>query len=115
MATKASRYLRPLVGIGLCAASAAGSVALFGRRPSTMWLPLLFLAVVFIIAVRFGALVGVLGTLAGGVVYAYLLFPPLGRIAVENADARGSLGWMLLGGIVISFLLAPGHQPRHRH
>ncbi len=107
--------LRPLIGVLLCAGSAAASVALFGRRPSSVWLPLLFLAVVFVVAVRFGALVGILGTVAGALVFAYLLFPPVGRLAVEDASARGNLGWMLLGGIVISFLLAPGHQPRHRH
>ncbi len=109
------KFLRPLVGVLLCGAAAATSGVLFGRRPSSVWLPVVFLAVVFLVAVRFGAVVGVLGTLAGAAVFAYLLFPPIGRLAVEDAGARGSLAWMLLGGIVISFLLAPGQQPRHRH
>ncbi len=115
MAKACFTFIRPLLGVLLCAAAAAVSVALFGRRPGSAWLPLVFLAVVFAIAVRVGALVGVVGTLAGILVFAYLLFPPLGRLAVEDAGARTNLGWMLLGGVVISFLLAPGQQPRHRH
>jgi K+-sensing histidine kinase KdpD len=39
-------------------------------------------------------------------IFAYYLFPPLHSFEVENAAAKSNLGWMVLAGIVISYLLA---------
>ncbi len=105
--------MRPVMGVFVCAGSAALFAALFGRHPAAKWLPIVFLAVVFLVALRFGTMVGILGSLAAAVVFAYMLFPPLRSVAVSDQAARSNLAWMLLGGTVISFLLAPG--PQHKH
>ncbi len=114
MPTAYSRLVRPLIGIAVCAGGAAFFTAVFGRRPSAVWLPIAFIAIVFVVAVRFGTLVGILGSLAAAAVFAYFLFAPLGRLAVEDSAARSNIGWLLLGGTVISFLVAPGIEEKRR-
>ncbi len=97
----------------MCAAAAALSAVLFGRHPAAKWLPIVFLAVVFLVAVRFGTMVGILGSIMAALIFAYMLFAPVRNVAVTDPAARSNIGWMLLGGTVISFLLAPG--PQHKH
>jgi K+-sensing histidine kinase KdpD len=113
MAQTLWKTMRPVLGVLVCAGAAASSVALFGRHPAANWLPIVFLAVVFLVAIRFGTMVGILGSLAAAVVFAYLLFPPMRSVAVTDPAARGNIAWMLLGGTIISFLLAPGPQTKH--
>lgn len=103
------------MGVLVCAGSALGAVALFGRNPSSASIPIVFIAVVLLVALRFGTMVGILGSFAAAAVFAYFLFSPLHSLAVENRAARSNIAWMLLAGTVISFLLAPGLQERHRH
>ncbi len=109
-----SRFLRPITGLAVCSVSAAVAAALFGRQPAAKWLPIVFLAVVFLVAVRFGTLVGILGSMIAAVIFAYMLFTPVSSLVVTDPEARSNLAWMLLGGTVISFLLAPGPQ-QHKH
>jgi hypothetical protein len=40
-------------------------------------------------------------------IFASLLFNPMGNIQVADEAARGNLGWMTLIGIGFSFLFAP--------
>ncbi len=110
-----SRVVRPLIGVGACAGGAFGSVLLFGHHASSASIPIVFIAVVLLVALRFGTMVGILGSLAAAAVFAYFLFAPLGSFSVESHGARSNIAWMLLAGTVISFLLAPGVQEKQRH
>jgi K+-sensing histidine kinase KdpD len=107
------KFMRPLIGVLICSLAAALSAALFGSHPAAKWLPIVFLAVVFLVAVRFGTLVGIVGSLTAAMIFAYVLFPPVRSLAVADQAARSNIGWMLLGGTVISFLLAPGPERKH--
>jgi K+-sensing histidine kinase KdpD len=67
--------------------------------------PVLFTCVVVVVAMRFGRVVGIVGTLIGAALFAVWLYPPLGSLRVTSAEARGSLNALLLGGLVLSYLL----------
>lgn len=69
--------------------------------------PLIFTAVLLIIAGIFGARAGIIGTVLATIIFASLLFSPIGNIQVADESARGNLGWMMLIGIGFSFLFAP--------
>ncbi len=106
--------LSTLLAVALLAATAG--LASFGlsASPERRLVPAAFVVLVVGVALRFGALAGILGSLAGAVIFARWLYPPLGSLRVENAAARDHLGWMLLAGISLSYLLAvPGVTGKH--
>jgi K+-sensing histidine kinase KdpD len=91
--------LDTLIGALLCALT-AGIVALAGRGiPARPLVPLFFIAVIVLIALRFGALAGALGAFSATLIFAYFLFTPVGSFKVLKGDARTNLVWMLLIGI----------------
>jgi K+-sensing histidine kinase KdpD len=51
--------------------------------------------------------VAVVGSPLAALIFAYFLFPPLNSFHVANEAARVNLGWMVLAGIVISYLVVP--------
>ena len=105
------------VAIGglVCALAAVGlSAAAEGHTWKNM-VPLLFTAVLLLIAGLLGARAGILGTLLAAMVFASFLFSPIGSIQVANESARANLGWMLLIGIGFSFLFAPPTSRIRRH
>jgi K+-sensing histidine kinase KdpD len=77
--------------------------------------PLIFTVVLLIIAVLFGSRAGIIGTVLAAMIFASLLFNPMGNIQVADESARGNLGWMLLIGIGFSFLFAPPTSGIRRH
>jgi hypothetical protein len=48
---------------------------------------------------------GALGTLAIALILAFAMFNPLGSWVVSEAGARTNLGWMILGGIILSYFV----------
>ena len=98
---------RCVLGAFICAATAAGMTALFAQHSGRGNLPLVFLAVITLVALYLGAAAGVAGTVSAAIVFALFLFPPIGSPLVEDFGERSSVGWMLLGGIAISYLFAP--------
>ncbi len=98
-------------------AAAAGLACLALATSSTRTLvPAVFVVAVVLVALRFGALAGILGSLAGAVIFAHWLYPPLGSLRIQDAAARDHLGWMLLAGISLSYLLAaPDVTEKHEH
>lgn len=70
-------------------------------------LPLVFLVVILLVARKMGEASAILGTIAAGLVFAMLLFQPLGSLGVDAKPARLSLAWFLLGGMVCAHLLSP--------
>jgi K+-sensing histidine kinase KdpD len=98
--------LATVVGVLLCAASAAVAATLFVDRPSHVIVPLAFVVVVVLLAMRYGSGVGIYGSLISAFIFAYFLYPPLHSFRVENGTARANLGWMVLAGVALSYLLA---------
>lgn len=103
------------IGGLVCAlAAVAFSAAANGHEWKNM-APLIFTAVLLLIAAVFGARAGILGSVLAAMVFAGFLFGPVGSIHVANESARANLGWMLLIGIGFSFLFAPPTSPIRRH
>jgi K+-sensing histidine kinase KdpD len=92
-------------------ASVIAAVATSGR-PQRALLPLVFLAVVGLIAARGGALAGVLAALISAAVFAWF-DAPAGSLRVTDPEIRGNLAWLLLGGIVISHFVAARPHPKN--
>jgi K+-sensing histidine kinase KdpD len=101
------RRLDLMIGGLVCAVAALGASFLAAGHPWGVSVPLLFSAVVLLTAMRYGARAGIAGTLLAAVIFAVFLFKPPGRIQAANETARANLIWMLLMGIVFSFLFAP--------
>lgn len=106
------RIINTLIGILFCASAAALAAYFFhGSRISSM-LPLVFLGVVVAVALRFGIAAGAIGSVASAIIFAVFLYRPAGSVAVIDTSARSSLGWLLLGGVVLSYLFAPHRDSR---
>lgn len=96
-----------LIGGLVCALAALGASLLAAGHSWEASVPLVFSAFVLLTALRFGARAGFVGTLLAAVIFALFLFKPLGKLQVASETARANLVWMLLMGIVFSFLFAP--------
>jgi Kef-type K+ transport system membrane component KefB len=100
-----TRLFRPLLGLALCAVTACAAVVVFSEQANRTFVLAGFLLVVILVAKLWGRAAGMLGTLAGALIFATLLFHPLGSWAVQEDSARTSLGWMMLGGMALSYFL----------
>jgi len=96
-----------VIGTLLCTSAAALLAGLFASSSVRVALPLLCLAFVLAVAARFGATTGILSSVFSAIVLAYFVFSPVHSLEVADATARNNLGWLLLGGISLSFLFAP--------
>lgn len=105
--------LRAAFGVLIAAAAAYGLARLFAGHHGKVFLPLWFLGVLVVLAIRYGIVVGVAGSLLSAAIFATTLFSPQGSLRVHDPLARQNLAWMVLGGIALSYLLAPSDS-RHR-
>lgn len=98
----------------LCGA-AAWSVSQFDwQHQHRLFLPFVFLALVLVLGMHYGRLVGVLGTIVSAFIFAHALYEPHGSFFVADQGARSALAWALLLGVATSFLLLPtGDDLRH--
>ena len=103
-----------LIGGLICAIAALAASFLAAGHSWQVSVPLIFSAVVLLTAIRFGARAGITGTLLAAVIFAVFLFKPLGQLRVASETARDNLVWMMLMGIVFSFLFAPPPPGVHR-
>jgi K+-sensing histidine kinase KdpD len=108
------RWMKLSAGLSLCVASALAVAASEVLQPWRLTLPLVFVVVLVLLALRYGLLVAVIGAPLAALIFAYFLFPPLHSFEVENEVAKSNLGWMVLGGVVISYLLAPQNPGMHK-
>ena len=99
--------LDALIGMLLCGSGASLMALLFHRSGSVSLVPLWFLVVLLAVALRFGFLAGALGSVLAAAIFAEFLFQPYGSLSVESLPARSNLAWMVLGGLVFSYLLGP--------
>jgi K+-sensing histidine kinase KdpD len=103
------------IGGALCAIAAVVASAIASGHSWKTFVPLIFSIVLLLNARLFGTRAGLLGTVLAALVFAGLLFGPVGSIGVANESARANLGWMLLIGIGFSFLFAPPTSGFRRH
>lgn len=114
---ESSRTSKWVAGAVLCTVAAAAMTAIFADNAARGILPLVFLAVITLVALYFGVVAGMIGSICAAVVFAIFLFPPIGSPLVDNLAERSNVAWMLLGGIAISYFFAPypPHNPRDQH
>jgi K+-sensing histidine kinase KdpD len=105
---------RPLVGVFISVVAALSLAYAFAGRELKFVLPLWFVAVLFLLALRYGMAVGVFGSLISAAIFAYVLFHPVGSWRIDSQIARQNLAWMILGGVALSYLFAPSNsKPKH--
>jgi K+-sensing histidine kinase KdpD len=98
------------IGTLLCASAALLLTLMFNQTRLEVALPLICMAVVVAVAARFGVATGVFGSLACALLLAYFVYAPEGSFHITDPHARGSISWLLLGGISLSFLFAPNRS-----
>ena len=108
------RNLTSLLGAVICGWSAALLCFFFPAQHWKVVLPVAFLSIILLVAMSCGVLAGVLGSVFSALIFACFLYQPLGSVAIANKAARENLGWMLLGGLVISYLLGSKASGEHR-
>lgn len=96
-----------LVGGLICGIAALGVCGFAAGHAWETTVPLIFSSLLLTVAFFFGASAGILGTLLATVVFAAVLFSPVGSVRVNSMAARSNLGWMLLIGVAFSLLFAP--------
>jgi K+-sensing histidine kinase KdpD len=97
---------KPILGLLLCCSISSAISFALRDLASKAYLPLVFVVVVTVVARRFGSLAGVLGSCASALLFAFLLFPPIGSLHIADAQQRTNLGWFLVAGISFAFLFA---------
>lgn len=103
------------IGALVCSVAALGAIAAAEGHAWKNMVPLIFAAILVIIAALFGAKAGILSTVLAALFFATFLFGPTGSMVIANESARSNLGWMLLIGIGFSFLFAPASAGFRRH
>ena len=112
---KFHRMISTATGLAICAAAASVASRLFAHSAWRSFVPLIFVLVVVGLAAIYGTAVGVLGSILSALIFAYWLYAPVG-LHVADAASRNSLAWMIVGGVALSYLLAPGfHNPNQHH
>lgn len=115
MFRKLPRPVSAIVGTLLSVAVAVLLTVLYAGRPSRAMVPLAFTVALLVIAFRYGASVGLVGSLLAAGIFALFLFAPEGSLRVESGDARRNLAWMMLAGITLPYLLSsPPQEPSGR-
>ena len=96
----------PAMGVILCTTTAGCFSLLFHESSFKRYLPLLFISIILLVAVRFGTWAGVVGTLLSSVVFARFLFAPQSSLMVSDLTARSNLIWMVVVGLILSYFFA---------
>lgn len=101
------------MGIALAGALGFACAYLFAGSDISHLLPLLFIAVLFVLARIYGMSVAIIGSVLCAFIFANWLYEPTGDWHVENLIARRNLLWMVLGAIALSYLFAPSDPEKH--
>ena len=112
---RTAQLLDAAIGAAASGLAAIGATAIAEGHPWKDMVPLVFIAVLLIVAGIFGARAGVLGTVLAALVFAAFLFGPTGSLNIASDAARSNLAWMLLIGLAFSFLFAPPTSGLRRH
>ena len=107
--------LRTVIGVALSAAAAILLAMSASYNPSTKALiPWVFILILIALSARFGPMVSLIGSVIGVIVFARMVYSPIGKIGIADETAKASLGWMALISVVVAYLLFPPSHPRHR-
>ena len=98
-------WLRSSVGAASCTAVAACLVPVFSGTTLSPAVPLLFLLVILYVALRFGNIAGIIGTVCAALVFASILFEPRPSLAISSPLERNLLFSMVILGTCASELL----------
>src|SRR5579859_2590552 len=112
---RSARLMDAATGAAISGLAAVVATMVAEAHPWKDIVPLVFTAVLLVIAVVFGVRAGVIGTVLAALVFAAFLLSPTGSISVASDAARSNLGWMLLIGLAFSFLFAPPTSGLRRH
>src|SRR4051812_45494945 len=85
------QWLSSIVGSAMCAASALAAALIFNRSSSNAFVPLIFLFVILLAAVRFGSVAGILGTITATLIFALFMFEPLLRLNIKSSVQKSNL------------------------
>jgi K+-sensing histidine kinase KdpD len=115
MNTRVYVWLNAFIGI-LVSAICASLLILVTRGTSYRpMIPLFFIIVIVVVALRFGMLASSLGALVATILFAYFLFTPVGSLRVQKGEARTNLVWMLLVGVPIGYFAWSTRADLHNH
>jgi K+-sensing histidine kinase KdpD len=110
-------YLRPAFrtaeGAVISVLIAAIVARVFAQSLLAVVVPFAFAGILILLSWRFGALVSVVGSLMGVLIFADFLYAPRG-FHVENDVARANLAWMVLLSVAGSYLLFPPRMSSRR-
>src|SRR5581483_8149562 len=95
-----------------CGIAAAVLSVIFKSSASRALIPLVCLVLIVLVAVRYGARAGIVGSVLATLVFCMSLFPPLGTLRVDDPAERANVVWMFLGGISLSYLLSSDDQDK---
>jgi K+-sensing histidine kinase KdpD len=107
MNTKLLCFLQSCFGIALSVLCAVAVATVFARTEYKLAGPVLFALVLVILASCFGAAISIPGAGLAAIIFAFLLFPPLHSLHVEEGAQRDDLAWMILSSVALSYLLYP--------
>jgi Domain of unknown function (DUF4118) len=109
------RLMNAMSGAAISGLAAVIISAFAQGQPWKNLVPLVFLAVLLVVAGLFGARAGIISTVLAALIFASFLYAPHGSLNIASDSARANLGWMLLIGIAFSFLFAPPTSGLRRH
>jgi len=98
-------WLRSSLGAASCTAVAGCLIPIFAGNAYRAIVPLFFLLVILYVALRFGHVAGIIGTVCAALVFEIFLFEPTLSLAIENPSARNHLISMVILGLCASELL----------
>lgn len=101
---------RMVLGITLALLASIVFARAFAGSDASTTVPLWFIPVLYVLARRYGFFVSVIGSLLCAFVFAHMLFDPTGSWHVQDAAARRSLLWMIIGAVSMSYFLTPPHS-----
>lgn len=104
-------WLRWSLGAASCTALAGCLIPVFAGSSYRAIVPFVFLLVILYVALRFGHIAGIIGTLCGALVFEIFLFEPRLSLAIDNPSARNHLISMVILGICASELLGRRKAP----
>ncbi len=113
MTPRSRHFIKTTLGVVICAWSAALVCILLHGHHAGAAIPLAFLAVVILVAIRFGTAAGAIGSMLAAILFACFLYQPIG-LSVDDPAARVGLAWLVLGGLACSYLLAPASPGQRR-
>ena len=98
-------WWRSSLGAASCTAAAGCLIPVVSRTSLIAVIPLLFLLVILYVALRFGNVAGIIGTVCAALVFEIFLFKPTWSLAISNSAARNHLISMVILGVCASELL----------